>query len=164
MAFLAGANNAVLINNCQNLSNLTVQLQVTEDLITLEDTGFSVQLNCYPQIGAITPNSTQGTTFPGEVVGQLEWFQYVLNVTNNSASFEIQYWAHAKSYQDAGPGGNPPEIRWPPGYTPNPLNTSPWLPVFPGTAVTGSVGSVSSNRIPAGSVITIALATTAAAT
>jgi hypothetical protein len=118
-----------------------------------------VQLNCYPQIGAITPNSTQGTTFPGEVVGQLEWFQYVLNVTNNSASFEIQYWAHAKSYQDAGPGGNPPEIRWPPGYTPNPLNTSPWLPVFPGTAVTGSVGSVSSNRIPAGSVITIALAT-----
>ena len=123
MAFLAGANNAVLINNCQNLSNLTVQLQVTEDLITLEDTGFSVQLNCYPQIGAITPNSTQGTTFPGEVVGQLEWFQYVLNVTNNNASFEIQYWAHAKSYQDAGPGGNPPEIRWPPGYTPNPLNT-----------------------------------------
>lgn len=47
MAFLAGANNAVLINNCQNLSNLTVQLQVTEDFITLEDTGFSVQLNCY---------------------------------------------------------------------------------------------------------------------
>ncbi len=65
MAFLAGANNAVLINNCQNLSNVTVQVQVTEDLITLEDTGFSVQMNCYPQIGAITPNSTQGTTFPG---------------------------------------------------------------------------------------------------
>lgn len=159
MAFLAGASNAVLINNCQNLSNLTVLLQVTEDLITLEDTGFSVQLNCYPQIGAITPNSTQGTTFPGEVVGQLEWFQYVLNVTNNSASFEIQYWAHAKSYQDAGPGGNPPEIRWPPGYTPNPPDTSPWLPVFPGTAVTGGVGSVSSNRVPAGSVITIELST-----
>ena len=39
------------------------------------------------------------------------------------------------------------------------LSTHPWLPVFPGTAVTGSVGSVSSNRIPAGSVITIALAT-----
>ena len=107
MAFLAGANNAVLINNCQNLSNLTVQLQVTEDLITLEDTGFSVQLNCYPQIGAITPNSTQGTTFPGEVVGQLEWFQYVLIVTNNSASFEIQYWAHAKSLSRRGAGREP---------------------------------------------------------
>jgi hypothetical protein len=159
MAFLAGASNAVLINNCQNLSNLTVQLQVTEDLITLEDTGFSLQLNCYPQIGAITPNSTQGTTFPGEVVGQLEWFQYVLIVTNNSASFEIQYWAHAKSYQDAGPGGNPPGILWPPGYTPNPLDTSPWLPVFPDTALTGDIGSVSSNRIPAGSIITIELST-----
>ena len=35
MAFLAGANNAVLIDNCQNLSNLTVQVQVTEDLITI---------------------------------------------------------------------------------------------------------------------------------
>ncbi len=159
MAFLAGASNAVLINNCQNLSTLTVQLQVTEDLITLEDTGFSLQLNCYPQTGAITPNSTQGTTFPGEVVGQLQWFQYVLIVTNNSASFEIQYWAHAKSYQDAGPGGNPPGILWPPGYTPNPPDTSPWLPVFPGGAVTGGVGSVSSNRVPAGSVITIELST-----
>ena len=159
MAFLAGDSNVVLINNCQNLSNLTVQVQVTEDLITLEDTGFSLQLNCYPPAGAITPNSTPETTFPGEVVGQLQWFQYVLIVTNNSASFEIQYWANAKSYQDAGPGGTPPEIRWPPGYTPNPLNTSPWLPVFPGNAVTGNVGSVSSNRILAGSVITIALST-----
>ena len=73
MAFLAGASNAVLINNCQNLSNLTVQLQVTQDLITLEDTGFSVQLNCYPQIGAITTRSTQGTSFR-EVVGQPERF------------------------------------------------------------------------------------------
>jgi hypothetical protein len=153
MAFLAGDSNAVLINSCQNLSNLTVQLQVTEDLITLEDTGFSLQLNCYPPNGAITPNSTQGTTFPGEVVGQLEWFQYVLIITNNTASFEIQYWANAKSYQDT------PHILWPPGYTPNPANTSPWLPVFPGGAVTGSVGSVSSNRIPAGSVITIELPT-----
>src|SRR5277367_1066690 len=102
MAFLAGANNAVLIDNCQNLSNLTVQVQVTEDLITLEDTGFSVPLNCYPRMGAITPNSTQATTLPGEVDGPLEWFQYVLIVTKTSASLEIQYWPHAKSFQDAG--------------------------------------------------------------
>lgn len=159
MAFLAGDNNVVLINNCQNLSNLTVQLQVTEDLITLEDTGFSLQLNSYPPAGAITPNSTPETTFPGDTVGQLWWFQYVLIVTNNNASFEIQYWANAKSYQTAGPGGNPPEIRWPPGYTPNPPDTSPWLPVFPGGAITGNIGSVSSNRVPAGSVITIELQT-----
>ena len=74
MAFLAGANNAVLINNCQNLSNLTVQLQVTEDLITLEDTGFSVQLNCYPQIGAITPNSTKGQPSRGRSLASSSGF------------------------------------------------------------------------------------------
>jgi hypothetical protein len=72
---LGGSNNLVLIDNCKSLSNLTVQLQVTEDLVTLEDVGFSLQLNSYPPIGAITPNSTPGTTFPGDVVGQLEWFQ-----------------------------------------------------------------------------------------
>lgn len=160
MAFLSGDNNAILINNCQNLSGLTVRLQVTEDLVTLEDTGFSLQLNSYPPMGAITPNSTPETTFPGGVVGQLEWFQYVLIVANNRISFEIQYWASAKSYQSAGPGGNPPEIRWPPGYTPNPADTSPWLPVFPGGALAGTVvGSTSSNKVPAGSVITIQLAT-----
>ena len=132
MAFLSGSNNAVLVDNCQNLFNLTVQLQVTEDLVTLEDTGFSLQLNSYPQVGAITPNSTPQTTFPGDVVGQLWWFQYFLIVEQNQITYEIQYWANAKSYQDAGPGGMPPAINWPPGYAPNPINTSPWLPVFPG--------------------------------
>jgi hypothetical protein len=158
MAFLSGFNNANLIDNCQNLFNLTVQLQVTEDLVTLGDTGFSLQLNCYPQIGSTTPNST-----PQTGGGSLTWFQYVLIVANNQISFEIQYWATGThSYQTGGPGGNPPEIRWPPGYTPNPTNTSPWLPVFPNVAVTGTVvGSTSSNHIPAGSVLTIQLATDA---
>jgi hypothetical protein len=156
MAFLSGANNSVLVDNCQNLFNLTVQLQVTEDLVTLGDTGFSLQLNCYPQIGAITPNAT-----PQTGSGQLSWFQYLLTVANNQITFEIQYWAFgAHSYQNAGPGGNPPAVWWPPGYTPNPANTSPWLPVFPNVAATGTVvGSTSSNQVPAGSVITIKLAT-----
>jgi hypothetical protein len=156
MAFLNGANNLVLVDNCQNLFNLQVQLQVTEDLVTLGDTGFSLQLNCYPPIGAITPNAT-----PQTGSGQLSWFQYLLNVWNNSVTFEIQYWAFGThSYQAAGPGGNPPAVWWPPTYTPNPLNTSPWLPVFPNVAAAGTVvGSTSSSRVPAGSVITIQLAT-----
>ena len=156
----AGSNNAVLIDRCQNLSNVMVQLQVTEDLITLEDLGFSLQLNSYPQPTSITPNSTPDTTFPGKVVGQLDWFQYLIIVANKQVSFEIQYWGSAKSYRTGGPGGNPPEIRWPPGYTPNPSDTSPWLPVFPHGAISGTViGSRSSNKVPAGSMIRIQLAT-----
>lgn len=162
MAFLSGSNNAILIDNCQNLFNLTVQLQLTEDLATVGDTGFSLQLNSYPQPTAITPNSTPGTTFPGLVVGQLDWFQYILIVGNNQITWEIQYWANAQSFQTAGPGGMPPEIRWPPGYTPNPADTSPWLPVFPHSAISGTVvGSTSSNQVAAGSVLTIQLATDA---
>jgi hypothetical protein len=160
MTFLSGNKNAILIDSCQNLFNLTVQLQVTEDLVTFEDLGFSLQLNSYPQPTAITPNSTPQTTFPGKVVGQLDWFQYLIIVANNQITYEIQYWASAQSFQTAGPGGNPPEIRWPPGYTPNPLDTSPWLPVFPHSSITGTVvGSTSSNKVLAGSVITIQLAT-----
>ncbi len=155
-----GSNNSVLVDRCQNLSNLTVQFQVTEDLDTVGDHGFSLQLNSYPQPAARTPNSTEGTTFPGKPVGQLNWFQYLIIVADKKVSFEIQYWASAKSYQTGGAGGNPPEIRWPPGYTPNPVDTSPWLPVFPHSAITGTVvGSRSSNKVPAGSLIKIQLAT-----
>jgi hypothetical protein len=34
MGSLRGSNNAILFNNCKNLQNLAVTLQVTEDLIT----------------------------------------------------------------------------------------------------------------------------------
>jgi hypothetical protein len=158
---LGGGTNVVLFDNCQNILDLTVQLQVREDLVTVDDTGFSLQLNSYPPLGAITPNATEGTTMPGKVVGQLDWFQYVLFVTGNQIYFEIQYWAtDAVSYRTGGPGGNPPEIRWPPGYTPNPPGTSPWLPVFPNVSASGTVvESTSSNVVPAGSVIAIQLAT-----
>jgi hypothetical protein len=158
----SGSNNSILVSGCKNLENLTVTLQVTQDLITVGNKGFSLQLNSYPQPTAITPNSTPGTTFPGKVVGQLDWFQYLIIVANNRVSFEIQYWASAKSYQTGGPGGNPPEIRWPPDYTPNPADTSAWLPVFPHSATSGTVvGSMSSNKVPAGSQLKIQLATDA---
>ena len=102
----SGSNNSILVSGCKNLENLTVTFKVTQDLITVGDKGFSLQLNSYPQPTSITPNSTPGTTFPGKVVGQLDWFQYLIIVANKRVSFEIQYWASAKSYQTGGPGGS----------------------------------------------------------
>jgi hypothetical protein len=133
-AGLGSSNNAILVDNCQNLHNLTLTMTVTEDLVTLGDTGFSLQLNCYPQIGSKSPNATPQT---GD--STLTWFQYIVIVANNQVTWQMQYWANnAHSYQEG-----PPKIYWPPGYPPtgNPPNTTPFLPV------------------PGGSVITIALAT-----
>jgi hypothetical protein len=81
MASLSGSNNAILVNNCKSLRNLTVTLQVTEDLITLNNAGFSLQLNCYPQ-----PTPTVNTK-------PLEWIQYVIGVVSNSVVWGIQYWS-----------------------------------------------------------------------
>jgi hypothetical protein len=149
---LGGSSNTILIDHCNNLSNLTVQMLVTEDLATVGDVGFSMQLNSYPQKGAITPNATPQTTCSGSIVGQLYWFQYIVIVANNQVTFEIQYWASGQSYQNG--------MMWTPGFTPIPADTSPWLPIFPKTSIGGViVGSTTSNRIPAGSVITIQLPT-----
>jgi hypothetical protein len=150
--------NALLIDSCENIQNLTVTVNVIEDLVTLGDSGFSLQLNAYPQIGSKSPNSTPET---GD--STLTSFQYVLIVANNQITWQIQYWANnAHAYKPAGPGGNPPQQNWPPPqvYTPNPPGTSPWLPVFPGTSINGTVvATTASNAVPAGSVITIQLAT-----
>jgi hypothetical protein len=160
MPSLGSGNNAVLVDNCQDLQNLTVTLIVAEEaLVTCGDTGFSLQLNCYPQIGSISPNAT-----PQTGPGTLTWFQYVLIVANNQATWQIQYWANdAYAYSQAGPGGNPPQQNWPPPqvYSPNPPGTSPWLPVFPGTAVTGTISgySAASNSVPPQSKLEIKLKT-----
>jgi hypothetical protein len=159
-----GGSNIILIDHCNNLSNLTVQMLVTEDLATVGDVGFSIQLNSYPQKGAITPNATPETTCSGSVVGQLYWFQYVMIVANNTITFEIQYWASGQSYQNPGPNNVPPQILWTPGFTPIPANTHPWLPIFPNASIGGViVDSTTSNKIPAGSVITIQLPTDSSA-
>jgi hypothetical protein len=135
-----GSNNAVLVNGCQSLQNLTVTLDVTKDLITLGNTGFSLQLNSYPQ-----PTSfSQGKP--------LDWFQYLIVIANNSAAWQIQYWSTVS------PGYSPTQP-WPPGYTPNPPNTTPWLPVLPGDPKFGVFGSAPLNQVPAGSEMKIALAT-----
>jgi hypothetical protein len=150
MNSLFSTNNVVFVDNCKSLHNLGVTLEVTEDLVTLGNTGFSLQLNCYPQIASKSPNATPQT---GD--GSLTWFQYVLYVTNNQVTWDIQYWANnAHSYEEG-----PPKIIWPPEYTPNPSGTAPWLSVFPNTAITGTLPTFASNQVPAGSVIKIQLAT-----
>jgi putative hemolysin len=143
MGSLSSNNNEVLVDNCQNLRNLTVTLNVARDLITLGDTGFSLQLNCYPQ----PTSKSQGQT--------LNWFQYVIYVggpVNNQIGCEIQYWSvGAPSYAPGQP--------WPPGYTPNPPNTTPWLPVLPNDDRIQTFGSVPSNVITSGTEMQIQLAT-----
>jgi hypothetical protein len=137
---LGSGNNAILVSNGPNLIDLIVTLQVTEDLVTQGNTGFSLQLNAYPQV----TSSCQGQS--------LNWFQYIIYVggpVNNQVGWEIQYWSIGA------PGS------WPPGYTPNPPNTTPWLPVLPNDSSIQSFGPAPSNQIPAGSVMQISLVTDA---
>ena len=153
MSFLSGNNNDNFLDNCQGLQDLTVTLTVTEDLVTAANNGFSLQLNCYPQPGQIP----QGQSLEQSgVVGDLSltWLQYLI-IVQNGFGFEIQYWSNnAKGYATGQP--------WPPGYNPDPPGTTPWLPVFPNTALSGGFGSSSSSQIAAGSTLEIQLTTDAA--
>jgi hypothetical protein len=85
---LGSGNNAVLVNNCKSLQNLTVTFWVTEDLVTSGNNGFSLQLNCYPQTN---PQATHEGT-------PLNWIQYVIAVVNNSLEWGIQYWSQPKGF------------------------------------------------------------------
>jgi hypothetical protein len=85
---LGSGNNSVLISGCKSLQNLTVDLWVTEDLITSGNNGFSLQLNCYPQTN---PQSTHEGT-------PLNWIQYVIAVENNQLQWGIQYWSNPKGF------------------------------------------------------------------
>src|SRR5271157_5393777 len=100
-------NNAVLVNDCNSLENLTVTLLVTEGLIAAGNTGFSLQLNCYP----LSYSTNKGVA--------LEWAQYVIAVAKDSVWGQIQYWsypagsgfsAHTKSVQLAGGTGPPNSV------------------------------------------------------
>jgi hypothetical protein len=118
MGSLVGSNNAILVNKCKSLRNLTVSLQVTEDLITLGNHGFSLQLNCYPQ-----PTPT--------VNGKpLKWAQYVIAVQGNSVVWGIQYFSAVKGF----------------GFNGNGNYSVPFA-------------SATSNQVPKGSVMKIALKT-----
>ena len=132
---LSSANNSVLINNCANLQNLSVSLFVSQDLVTYQDVGFSLQLNSYPPPGKLS----QGQT--------LNWLQYIIYVQNGKLWYEIQYWSI----------GAP--SAWPTGYVPNPPNSTPWLPVFSNDYFLTQFGTAPSNRIQRGSTLAINLTT-----
>ena len=128
-------DNTILFAHCQNLNNLRVRLDVTTDFLA-SDGGFSMQLNAYPPPGQLA----QGQT--------LTWFQYIIYITGEQISYEIQYWANNA------PGA------WPAGYNPVP-NTTPWLPVIPNDYYLTQFGSGPANCVAADSWLEIALATSA---
>jgi hypothetical protein len=145
MGFLSGNNNVVLVSQCNNLQGLTVTFQVTEDLVTVGNTGFGLQLNCFPQANQVFQNQT------------LNWFQYGL-VIGSAAGYEpnndqkigwfVEYW-----------NTNAQGESWPSGYTPNPANTIPDRPVIPNDSTFTSFGNAPSNQILAGSILQIQLVT-----
>jgi hypothetical protein len=130
----ASNNNAILIDDCNNLQNLAVLLEVTEDIATTNGGGWSLQLNCYPPAGEYCQTS------------QVNWFQYIVIVQGGNLAYYIQYWAN-------GVGS------WPPNYTPQP-GTSPWLPCWPYDYGSAPIfASVNGDTLPAHSQLQIALAT-----
>lgn len=131
MASLSGSNNAILVNKCKSLRNLTVTLRVTEDLITLNNAGFSLQLNCYPQP---TP----------PVNGRpLIWIQYVIGVVSNSVEWGIQYWS-AQPVPKGTPGfGFSPSPNYV-AFGPAPSNQMPKGSVMKIALATDSKGNVTS--------------------
>lgn len=130
----ASNNNAVLIDGCENLHDLTVILEVTEDVATTDGNGWSLQLNCYPPAGEYCQAS------------QVNIFQYIVYVRGGSLAYEIQYWAGGASM-------------WPPGYTPQP-NTTPWLPCWANDYyLSAPFASITGDTLPRESQLQIALAT-----
>lgn len=133
----ASNNNAVLIDSCNNLQNLSVLLEVTEDLATTNGGGWSLQLNCYAPPGQYCQTS------------QVNVFQYIVIVQGGILQYYIQYWAFGTS-------------AWPSGYNPQP-GTSPWLPCWAhdyGIAPTFATG-INGDTLPRESKLQIALGTNA---
>jgi hypothetical protein len=76
---MASDHNMFLINGCQNIQNLTVSFEITEDLVQVvtgaETPGFTVQLN------ALTPRGSPTT-----------WMQYVFEVMYGTIVGNVEYW------------------------------------------------------------------------
>jgi len=132
----ASNNNALLIDGCNNLQNLNVLLDVTEDVATTDGSGWTFQLNCYPPPGQYCQTS------------QVNIVQYVVYVQGGNLAYQIQYWAGGAS-------------TWPAGYTPQP-NTTPWLPCWANDFyLSSSFAKISGDTLPRQSQLQINLATNA---
>ena len=130
----ASNNNAVLIDGCNNLQNLSILLEVTEDIATTDGNGWSFQLNCYPPAGEYCQTS------------QINIFQYIVYVQGGNLAYEIQYWAGGSS-------------TWPTGYQPQP-NTTPWLPCWANDySISSPFASINGDTLPRQSRLQIALVT-----
>jgi hypothetical protein len=138
MGFLSGNNNVILVSQCKNLNGLTVTFNVTEDLVTVGNTGFGLQLNCFPQAGQ---------TFQSQLLNWFQFFMPVGNPNDQKLSWAVEYW------NTNGP------TAWPPGHTPNPANTVPQRPVIPNDEGAAAFASAPSNQILAGSILQIQLST-----
>jgi hypothetical protein len=138
MTTWSSGTNAVLTDQCQALSDVTVSLAVTEDLVTDDNGGFSLQLNAYPMPGVTSVGLT------------LNWIQFTLYVSNtygnNTAAFQWQAWSLGAT-------------AFPPGYTVPPGTTNPNQPVPPFPQPSPHITNVPSNQLPKGSSLTIALKT-----
>jgi hypothetical protein len=134
----SSGTNAVLTDQCQALDDVSVLLSVTEDLVTNDNGGFSLQLNAYPMPGVTCVGLT------------LNWIQFVLYVSNvygpNTAAFQWQAWAI----------GAPAGV-WPKGQPKGPTNPNQPVPAF--TQPPAVITNVPSNRLPKGSSLSIALTT-----
>ena len=100
----ASNDNAVLYSGCNNLQNLTVLVEFSTAISTVNNSGWTLQLNCYPPTGHFCQ------------MVEVNWFQYVIYVWAGVLSYEIQYWSLGSS-------------AWPPGVTPV-GGTHPWLPCW----------------------------------
>jgi hypothetical protein len=113
-----------------------LRLDVSEDLVTSQNGGFSLQLNALPPPGVTSVGLT------------LNWIQYVIYVSNNygnnTAAFQWQAWANGAT-------------EWPEGQPPG--TTNPNQPVPPFTQPKPVITHVPSNQLPKGSSLSIALTT-----
>lgn len=126
----ASNNNAVLIDGCQNLRNLSVLVEVTEDIATTTGSGWSLQLNSFPPTGRYCQTSP------------INWLQYIVIAQGGSLSYYIQYWALGQS-------------AWPPKSNPVP-GTSPWLPCWVHDYGSAPIfASISGDTLPRGSTLQI---------
>src|SRR5271170_2069452 len=134
MTLWSSGTNAVLTDQCQALGNFGVILNVSQHLVTADDGGFSLQLNCYPMPGV-------------SVLGlPLNWIQFSLYVSNvfgnNTAAFQWQAWSlGATGFPQGQPQGT----------------TQPQQPVPPFNQPPAVITNLPSNRLPKGSSLAIDL-------